>query len=88
MPEWQRIAGAVTAAAIGATAFTVWHQSVVNEKVYTVALVGLALISWLTIRWLDAPDGPRADRTLLLVAYAWIAWSLLQTPDTSPEHTG
>src|SRR5678815_4520738 len=25
---------------LGATAFTVWNQSVVNEKVYTVALVG------------------------------------------------
>ena len=67
--RWQRIAGSVAAALIGATAFTVWHQSVVNEKVYTVALAGLALISWLIIRWLDAPDGRSADRTLLLVAY-------------------
>src|SRR5687768_2752236 len=67
--RWQRIVGSVAAAAIGATAFTVWHQSVVNEKVYTVALAGLALISWLTLRWLDAPDGRSADRTLLLVAY-------------------
>ena len=67
--RWQRITGSVVAALIGATAFTVWHQSVVNEKVYTVALAGLALISWLTIRWLDAPDGPSADRMLLLVAY-------------------
>jgi hypothetical protein len=67
--RWQRIAGSVAAALIGATAFTVWHQSVVNEKVYTVALAGLALVSWLTIRWLDAPDGRSADRTLLLIAY-------------------
>ena len=67
--RWQRIAGSVAAALVGATAFTVWHQSVVNEKVYTVALAGLALISWLVIRWLDAPDGRSADRTLLLVAY-------------------
>ena len=67
--RWQRMVGSVAAALIGATAFTVWHQSVVNEKVYTVALAGLALISWLTIRWLDAPDGRAADRTLLLVAY-------------------
>jgi hypothetical protein len=67
--RWQRIAAAAAAAAIGATSFTVWHQSVVNEKVYTVALVGLAIVSWLIIRWLDAPDGPRADRTLLLIAY-------------------
>ena len=67
--RWQRYAGAAAAAVIGATAFTVWHQSVVNEKVDTVALAGLAIISWLIIRWLDAPDGPRADRTLMLIAY-------------------
>ncbi len=67
--RWQRYAAAAAAALIGATAFTVWHQSVVNEKVYTVALAGLAVISWLIVRWLDAPDGPRADRTLLLIAY-------------------
>ena len=67
--RWQRYAGAAAAAVIGATAFTVWHQSVVNEKVYTVALAGLAIISWLIVRWLDAPDGPRADRILLVIAY-------------------
>ena len=54
---------------IGATAFTVWNQSVVNEKVYTVSLVGIAIVSWLMLRWSDRPDGPRADRLLLLVAY-------------------
>src|SRR5215510_3197091 len=44
-PErWQRIVGGVVAAIIGATAFTVWNQSVVNEKVYTVSLVGIAII--------------------------------------------
>src|SRR4051812_12721934 len=69
-PErWQRIAGGVVAAVIGATAFTVWNQSVVNEKVYTVSLVGIAIISWLMIRWSDDPDGPKADRLLVLVAY-------------------
>ena len=64
-----RLIVASLAALIGATAFTVWAQSVVNEKVYTVSLVGLALIAWLMLRWLDSPDGPRADRTLVLVAY-------------------
>src|SRR3954447_9989554 len=67
--RWQRITGGVVAALIGATAFTVWNQSVVNEKVYTVSLVGIALISWLMIRWADDPDGPKADRLLVLVAY-------------------
>ena len=70
LPErWQRITGGVLAAWIGATAFTVWNQSVVNEKVYTVAAFGLALISWLTVRWSDDPDGPKADRSLILIAY-------------------
>ncbi|HVX39675.1 MAG TPA: DUF2723 domain-containing protein [Gemmatimonadaceae bacterium] len=67
--RWQRIVGGVLGALIGATAFTVWNQSVVNEKVYTVSLVGLAIVSWLMIRWSDDPDGRRADRLLVLVAY-------------------
>ena len=69
-PErWQRITGGTLAAVIGATAFTVWNQSVVNEKVYTVSLVGIAIISWLMIRWSDEPEGRKADRILVLVAY-------------------
>jgi len=67
--RWQRIVGGVLAAVIGATAFTVWNQSVVNEKVYTVSLMGLAIISWLTVRWSDDPDGPYADRLLVTIAY-------------------
>src|SRR6185503_1482546 len=67
--RWQRVLGGAIAALIGATAFTVWNQSVVNEKVYTVSLVGIAIISWLMIRWSDEPDGRRADRLLVLVAY-------------------
>src|SRR5256885_3422269 len=67
--RWQRLAGAALAALIGATEFTVWNQSVVNEKVYTVSLMGLAIISWLTVRWSDDPDGPTADRLLVVIAY-------------------
>src|ERR1044071_8711156 len=67
--RWQRILGGALAALIGATAFTVWNQSVVNEKVYTVSLVGLAIISWLMIRWSDDPDDRKSDRILVLVAY-------------------
>ena len=69
-PErWRRIVGASVATIIGATAFTVWNQSVVNEKVYTVSLAGIAIISWLMIRWSDDPDGPKADKIIVLVAY-------------------
>src|SRR5213592_3028661 len=70
LPErWQRVVGGSIAALIGATAFTVWAQSVVNEKVYTVSLLGLAVVSWLTVRWCDDPDGPEADRLLVMIAY-------------------
>jgi hypothetical protein len=67
--RWQRLIGAAASTLIGATAFTVWNQSVVNEKVYTISLLGLALISWLILRWIDSPDGFRADRLLILIAY-------------------
>ncbi len=69
LPKWGRIVAGGLAALIGATAFTVWNQSVVNEKVYTVALAGIAIIAWLALRWSDAPDTPRADRFLLLIAF-------------------
>jgi hypothetical protein len=67
--RWQRIAGGAIAVLIGSTAFTVWAQSVVNEKVYTVSLAGLAVAAWLIVRWCDEPDGAKADRTLVLIAY-------------------
>jgi hypothetical protein len=67
--RWHRVLGGSLAALIGATAFTVWNQSVVNEKVYTVSLMGIAIISWLMVRWCDQPDGRKADRILVLVAY-------------------
>jgi hypothetical protein len=67
--RWQRILGGVLAAVIGATAFTVWSQSVVNEKVYTVSLVFFAIVAWLMVLWADDPDGRRADMILVLVAY-------------------
>jgi len=64
----RRIAGAL-AVLIGGTAFTVWHQSVVNEKVYTLSLAGIAIISWLMVRWIDTADRARGDRYLILIAY-------------------
>jgi hypothetical protein len=67
--RWARYAGAAVAALLSATAFTVWNQSVVNEKVYTVSLAFFAVVSWLTVLWCDDPDGRRADRILVLIAY-------------------
>ena len=67
--KWQRVTGGILAALIGATAFTVWNQSVVNEKVYTVSLAGIAIVSWLAVRWSARPDGVGAGRLLVLIAY-------------------
>ncbi|HEY4219273.1 MAG TPA: DUF2723 domain-containing protein [Gemmatimonadaceae bacterium] len=67
--RWLRITGGVLAAVIGATAFTVWNQSVVNEKVYTVSLAGIAIVAWLAVRWSDEPDDPGASRLLVMIAY-------------------
>ena len=67
--RWQRLVVASLATLIGATAFTVWNQSVVNEKVYTVSLLFFTIVSWLMIQWIEDPDAPRADRILILVAF-------------------
>ncbi|HEY4306839.1 MAG TPA: DUF2723 domain-containing protein [Gemmatimonadaceae bacterium] len=67
--KWLRLVAATAAALIGATSFTVWNQSVVNEKVYTVSLVGMAIVSWLAVRWSADPDHPKADRLLVMIAY-------------------
>jgi hypothetical protein len=67
--KWQRIVVASLATLIGATAFTVWNQSVVNEKVYTVSLLFFTIVSWLMIEWMEDPDAPGADRILILVAF-------------------
>jgi hypothetical protein len=52
----QRV-GAAAAVLLSATTFTVWNQSNVNEKVYTLSLFTVALCSWLMVRWRD--DGRR-----------------------------
>src|SRR3954471_1118761 len=66
---WQRRLVAGLATLIGATAFTVWNQSVVNEKVYTVSLLFFTIVSWLMIEWMEDPDARAADRILVLVAF-------------------
>ncbi len=64
-----RFIAAAAAAGLAATAFTVWNQSVVMEKVYPLALVGLALVSWLLLRWIDTAEERGSDRQLVLIAY-------------------
>jgi hypothetical protein len=65
----QRLVVAGLATLIGATAFTVWNQSVVNEKVYTISLLFFTITSWIIIEWIEEPDSPRADRLIVLVCF-------------------
>ncbi len=48
-----RRAGAGAAVLISSTAFTVWYQSNVNEKVYTISLLTIAALTWLAFLWRD-----------------------------------
>jgi hypothetical protein len=67
--RWARYGAAMGGALVGATSWTVWNQSVVNEKVYTVSLLSIALVMWLVVRWGDDEPGPHRDRWLVLIAY-------------------
>ncbi|MFL5466436.1 MAG: DUF2723 domain-containing protein, partial [Gemmatimonadaceae bacterium] len=69
LERWQRLVVASLATLIGATAFTVWNQSVVNEKVYTISLLFFTIASWIIIEWIEEPDSPRADRLIVLVCF-------------------
>lgn len=64
-----RLGAAAAGTLVGAAAWTVWNQSTVNEKVYTVSLMTIAIVAWLTLRWADAEPGPRRDRLLILMVY-------------------
>jgi hypothetical protein len=61
--ETVRRVGAGAAVLLSATAFTVWNQSNVNEKVYTVSLFTIALISWVAFLWRDHVEQHRTART-------------------------
>ncbi len=66
---------AAAAALLGATAFTVWNQSTVNEKVYTLSVLIGAIVSWLALRWYDRRDHPGSDRYVLLALYLMVLGS-------------
>src|SRR5918994_4201917 len=67
--RWARYGAAFAGVLVGATSWTVWNQSTVNEKVYTVSLLSIALVMWLVVRWGDDEPGPHRDRWLVLIAY-------------------
>ncbi|MCA9626025.1 MAG: DUF2723 domain-containing protein, partial [Myxococcales bacterium] len=64
-----RLVGASIAVLVSATAFTVWNQSNVNEKVYTVSLLTIALLSWLAFRWQENLGKGKDDNLLILMAF-------------------
>lgn len=68
-PRWARYGAAFGGVLVSATSWTVWNQSTVNEKVYTVSLLSIALVMWLVVRWGDDEPGPHRDRWLVLIAY-------------------
>lgn len=47
------LVAAFAGTALSATAFTVWNQSNVNEKVYTLSLLTISLAVWLMLVWRD-----------------------------------
>lgn len=63
------LAGAFIAVLVSATAFTVWNQSNVNEKVYTVSLFTIALLSWLAFHWRDNLGLGKDDNLLILMVF-------------------
>ncbi|MFI5239942.1 MAG: DUF2723 domain-containing protein, partial [Gemmatimonadales bacterium] len=66
---WRRRTCAGAGVILGATAFTVWNQSVVNEKVYTISLALFAVITLLMLRWLDGEGARRNDAKLVSIAF-------------------
>jgi len=67
--RWARYGAALGGVLVGATSWTVWNQSTVNEKVYTVSLLSIAIVMWLAVRWSDDEAGTHRDRWLVLIAY-------------------
>jgi hypothetical protein len=67
--RWARYGSAFAGVLVGATSWTVWNQSTVNEKVYTLSLLSISLVMWLVVRWGDDEPGTHRDRWLVLIAY-------------------
>ncbi len=63
------LAGAWAGAILAATAFTVWNQSNLTEKVYSVSLLAIASVSWLAMVWVDRKDRPGSGWLLVMAVY-------------------
>ncbi|MGD2120929.1 MAG: DUF2723 domain-containing protein [Gemmatimonadota bacterium] len=64
-----QLLGAFIAVLVSATAFTVWNQSNVNEKVYTVSLFTIALLTWLAFHWRENLGKGKDDNLLILMVF-------------------
>ncbi|MDE0474276.1 MAG: DUF2723 domain-containing protein [Gammaproteobacteria bacterium] len=62
------LVAAIVGVWVGATTFTVWTQSNLNEKVYPLSMLIVALVSYLAMAWMDEADTARGNRLLLLIA--------------------
>lgn len=67
--RWARLLAATGGILVSAFSWTVWNQSTVNEKVYTLSLFSMALVTWLAVHWGDDEPGPHRDRWLVLIIY-------------------
>jgi hypothetical protein len=67
--SWTPLVGAGVSVLLSATAFTVWNQSTVNEKVYTISVAIIAAVVWLALRWLDKREEEGGSRYLLAAFY-------------------
>jgi len=67
--RWARLSAAAAGTLVSATCWTVWNQSTVNEKVYTVSMLSTALVMWLGVHWADDKPGSHRDRWVILIAY-------------------
>jgi hypothetical protein len=73
--RWVALAGAGAAALLSGTAFTVWNQSNVNEKVYTVSVLVIAAVTWLGVLWYDRRADPKSLRYVLAALYLLVLGS-------------
>jgi hypothetical protein len=67
--------GGAVSALLGATAFTVWNQSNVNEKVYTLSVLIIAAVTWLALRWQDRRSVAGSERYLLVALFLMVLGS-------------
>ena len=83
-PRRLPLLGAWAGAILGSTAFTVWSQSTVNEKVYTPSVLVIAIVSWLAVRWLDRRDEPGSAWLVVLAVYLMILGSTIHLMSLLP----